>query len=80
MFKLSGFSLQAAIAAAAMLFPVVINNTGAGTEPVEFFPALTANTVNINGLTGAQATGQSALDSLNGVAVEAIVPPQEAGR
>ncbi len=80
MFKLSNFSIQAAVAAAAMLFPVVTNNTGAGTEPAEFFPALTANTASINGLTGAQAAGQPALESLNGVAVDAVALPPEAGR
>ena len=64
---------QAALAAAMML-------VGAGTASAQFFPALTANTVSINGLAGAQATGQSALASLNGVAVEAVVLPPEAGR
>jgi polysaccharide export outer membrane protein len=38
------------------------------------------NTVSINGLTGAQAPGQPALESLNGVAIEAVVLPPEAGR
>jgi hypothetical protein len=38
------------------------------------------NTVSINGLTGAQATGQPALESLNGVAVEAVVLPPDARR
>jgi hypothetical protein len=73
MFKLSGFSVQAALAAAVML-------AGAGNASAQIFPVLTSNTVSSDGLTGAQAAGQSALESLNGVAVEAVVLPPEAGR
>jgi len=65
MLKLSRFAL--AFAALALI--------GAANAPAH--AVLTANTLTAN---GAQATGQSALESLNGVAVEAVILPPETGR